>query len=204
MSTYTDLDSRYRETTTYPNPCSYTVTADQVRTWVKEPRQVVSNPNNSRLKNLEYAQSLEVKHLILPYSVIDYIATDGSVVTTHTADLQRMYLDVYNPQYGGNGARLINTIGDSVPKARFLLLRSNIQYDSSNSPKWVIFSCSMDQVYRFARDNPIVIQMFQETGRPLVINDTIPVTSALQTDILLEIIPYFRDADFNNQALAFV
>lgn len=229
MSTYIDLDSSYRERTAYPNPCEYIVTADQVSGWPRTARQVTAHAGRPGSNAVEFSQSIQVKHVILPYATATYsvnpepgfsLQPGGETVITHTADLQRIYLDVHSE--GKNDMHLVNTIGDKIPKARFILTQEKVQFDRLGVPKWVHFGCRIDQAMRFDRNRPVTISIMQEQGKVLFIDDltsaivappiTVPPTppfdpvhendvKALQTYILMEVIPYFRDADYRSHGL---
>jgi len=200
MATYIDLDSTYRDNGTYPNPASYTVEASQVSLWTREARQTMANSIRPGASAKDFVQSVEVKRLILPYIAITYTNSSGTVINTHTADLQRIYLDVHTLRFNDN--QLINSIDNKVFKARFSLIRKDIQYDNANVPKWCIFECNMDQVMRFSRNESLKMEIMQEEGFTVVITDTLPVvTKARQTYVLLELNPYFRDGAYDNHGL---
>lgn len=201
MATYIDLDSSYRKTGTYPNPAMYIVESDQVALWNRAPRQVTANTTRQKTRTLEFAESAEIKILTLPYSVFSYTKQDGTVINSHTADLQRIYLDIHSVKYADT--RLITTIGSIIPKARFVLTRQTIQNDNLGVPKWIQFGTHMDQVIRFCRNEPIVIEIMQEEGYEIVIPDTIPITKGQQTYILLELTPYMIDGNYTNNDIGF-
>jgi hypothetical protein len=196
MSTYIDLDSSYRKTDTYTNPASYVVESDQISLWNRAPRQVTANSTRQKVRTLEFAESVEVKHFILPYTQFSYVKNDGTVVNSHIADLQRVYLDVHSVRYADT--RLITTINSVIPKARFVLTPHRIQYDSNNNPIWIEYETKMDQVLRFSRNEPIVIEIMQEEGYTIIISDTVPITKSKQTYILLELTPYMIDGGYTN------
>ena len=202
MGTYIDLDSTHRIFADYNNSASYTVRHEQVSSWNKAPRQVSAHSARPGSRVVEFSQSVQCKHVILPYVAITYVDSSGTVQNTHTADLQRLYLDVHTARY--NDTQLINTIDNKVSRARFVLTQEGVQGDNSGFPKWVKFGCRMDQVMRFARDESIVVDIMQEDGFTIIIDDVaLPaaVTKAFQTYILLEVVPYFRDGDYDNHAL---
>lgn len=201
MATYIDFDSTYRNSITYPNPADYVVEDSQVRDWIREPRTVTANSNRPGNRVIEFAQSLEIEGCILPFTTITYVDGLGITRTTHTANLQRIYLDIHTLRF--NDLRLIYTIEDRLNKARFALTQYKIQKDSTDTPKWVQFRTNkMDQVTRFARNESVKVTFMQENGYTIIIPDTTPVPDpANQTWINLEVKPYFRDADFANHGL---
>lgn len=200
MATYIDFDSTLRNIVTYPNPADYVVEDSQVRDWIREPRTVTANSNRPGNKVLEFAQSVQVEGCILPYTLITYVDNLGVTQTTHTADLQRIYIDVHTLRF--NDLRLIYSIEDKMNKARFVLTQFQIQNDSSNVPRWVQFRTNnMDQVTRFARNEAVKVTFMQERGHVIIIPDGQTPDPLRQTWLNLEIKPYFRDADFANHGL---
>ena len=258
MATYIDLDSIHRLSRGQPNSANYTVYSEQVRSWAREARQVNAHSSRPGARAVEFSQSVQCKHVILPYSEVTYteeeIKSTNTVqifdsngnpfvppryettvikgrsdpITTHTADLQRIYLDVHTERY--NDKNLLNSIDNKVPKARFVLTQENIQSDR-NGPKWVKFSARMDQVMRFSRHESLVIDILQEQGNTIFIDDYTTTTGVFdpntkdielttpaspneqptpkyltpskdrQTYILLELVPYYRDGDYNNHSI---
>lgn len=200
MATYIDFDSTYRNINTYPNPADYVVEDSQVRDWIREPRTVSANSNRPGNRVIEFTQSLEVEGCILPYTNITYVDGLGVTQTTHTADLQRIYIDVHTLRF--NDLRLIYSIEDKLNKARFVLIQDKIQKDSTDTPKWVQFKTNnMDQVTRFSRNEAVKVTFMQERGYTIIIADGQTPDPSKQTWLNLEIKPYFRDADYANHGL---
>jgi len=196
MSNYIDLDSTHRKRDLYPNPCDYVVQSDQVSSWNRESRKVVSHSTRPGAKTTDFVQSIQIKHVILPYTDITYHSQDGNVINSHTADLQRMYLNVYTERF--NDKHLLSTIDNKVSKANFVLTQEKIQFDSSGDPAWIFFSSRMDQVMRFSRNESLVVQLRQEEGKIIIIEDMDPVDKSLQTYVLIEVTPIIRDGDYND------
>jgi len=200
MATYIDFDSILRNIVTYPNPADYVVEDSQVMDWIREPRTVTANSNKPGNRVLEFAQSVQVEGCILPYTTITYVDNLGVTQTTHTADLQRIYIDVHTLRF--NDLRLIYSIEDKMNKARFVLTQFHIQKDSADVPRWVQFRTNnMDQVTRFARNEAVKVTFMQERGHVINIPDGQTPDPLKQTWLNLEVKPYFRDADFANHGL---
>lgn len=202
MASYIDLDSYHRNTSFYPNSSSYTVTAEQMATWPRAPRQVTAHTARPGSSAVEFTDSLQCKTMILPFSAITYVDKAGVTQNTHTADLQRVYLNIRNEMY--DDKQLIYSIDNNVPRAKFVLTQIGIQYDNTTAPAWVKFSCNMDQVMRFSRNSPLIVEIMQEDGFTITIPDGgLPgsPTRSLQTYILMEITPYFRDSDYDNHSI---
>lgn len=201
MATYIDLDSYYRDRITYPNPANYVVEDGQTRDWIREARQVNAYSNRPGNKVIEFMQTVEIEGFTLPYTDISYTDSTGTVVNTHTADLQRIYLDVHSLRY--NDLRMIQTIDDKLNKARFVLLQDKIQLNSLGQPYLIQYRTHrMNQAMRFSRNEPLKFTVMQERG--FVINipdDGEDINPQLQTWCNLRIEPYYRDADYSNHGL---
>lgn len=203
MSIYIDLNSSLRTISTYPNPFDYMVESTQVATWSPEVRTVVAVstvPKDEKV--LSFSEAIEIEGCTIPYAPIQYTNASGTVVTTHTADLRHININVYSMKY--NDSRLVYSMDDSLIKVQFALHREQIQVDSTGNPAWLYFKTrQMDQVMRWAKNDPIRITFSQEQGFPIsIINPTNnPVISgdpANQNWLLLELTPYFRDSNYSN------
>ena len=275
MSTFIDIDSTYRNATTYPNPAYYSISGEQVRSWPKAPRQVSAQSNRPSNKTLEFSQGLIVKQFTLPYTEASYIdpvytlytltvaattatagssyadpagnffivvesvmasttilvkgitppsaspltlqagtgtspivyslsVASGNSIPFHTADLERIYLDIHSLHY--NDSQLIYSTnfakGNQLSQAKFVLFKDRIITDSTGAPIGVSFFCNMDQVTRFARDQQFFINVMQGAGYTIIIPDTAPIpTPSQQLYILLDVTPYFRDANYTNNGI---
>jgi hypothetical protein len=201
MATYIDLDSYYRDSVTYPNPANYVVESDQVRDWIREARQVNAYSNKPGNKVIEFMQTVEIEGFTLPYTAITYTDSTGTVINTHTADLQRIYLDVHSLRF--NDLRMIQTIDDRLNKARFVLLQDKIQLNSLGQPFLIQYRTHrMNQAMRFSRNEPLKFTVMQEQGFVINIPDDGEIINPLlQTWCNLRIEPYYRDADYSNHGL---
>lgn len=201
MATYIDLDSFYRNRATYPNPANYTVEEDQVRDWIREPRTVNANPSRPGNRAIEFMQTVEIEGFTMPYTAITYVDATGTTVNTHTADLQRIYVDVHTVRY--NDLRMIQTIDDKINKARFVLIQDKVQLNSLNQPFLIQYKTHrMDQAMRFSRNEPIKFTVMQERGFTIIIDDSGQTPDPTkQIWVNLAIKPYYRDAEFSNHGL---
>jgi hypothetical protein len=203
MATFTDLDSTYRNRNTYPNPANYTVEDSQVRAWSVNPRTVSANSARPGSRALEFVESIDVERFILPYTDVTYVNKLGVTITVPLADIQRVYLDVHTSRYNDQG--LISTIDNKNTKAKFMFVQDKIQEDTLGNPRWIHYKCKMNQVMRFARNEPIIINIMQELGYTIVIPDAgIDPDPLMQTYIMLKITPYFRDGGFNNSGIGLI
>lgn len=205
MANYIDLDSTYRNRGSFPNPFQYVLAEAQVESWNRAPRTVSANSSRPSSRVIEFTQSLKIQKVILPYAAVTYNITDfngTTTINTHTADLQRIYLDIHtNPN---NDKGHIASIDNHAMNYKFVLFRKKIQLDSNNVPKWVHFQSEINQVMRFERNSPVFITITQETFKVLHITDAVPpdpVIPGVQTYILTSVTPYFRDGDYQNHGV---
>jgi hypothetical protein len=201
MATYIDLDSTYRNFTSYPNPADYVVEDSQVRDWIREPRQVNALSNRPGNKVLEFMQTVEIEGFTLPYTAITYVDSLGATIATHTADLQRIYVNVHTVRF--NDLRMIQTIDDKLNKARFVLVQDKVQLNSANNPFLIQYKTHrMNQAMRFSRNESIKFSVMQENGFTIIIPDTGETPDPTkQVWVNLAIKPYYRDAEYSNQGL---
>jgi hypothetical protein len=87
MSTFIDLDSVWRDRQTYPNPCDYELTPDQVDTWVRAVREVRALPQSANERPLDFVTSINVINLTLPYPRIELYAPRLIVVSSILANV---------------------------------------------------------------------------------------------------------------------
>lgn len=205
MSQFFDLDSTFRDACEYPNPANYRLTYNQIGSFFPSATTVIANSPSPKTRSVEFKQSVKVHELFLPYAAFTYIIKSGAgeqVITSHTADIQRLYLDVHTINL--NDGFSLFSLNNRVFNARFVLHRDAIQLDSAGIPKWVRFESKMDQVMRINRNQALEIRMMQELGYGIIITDAIPIDPALQTYVLLEVIPYFRDGEFANHGIGLI
>lgn len=74
MSTFIDLDSVWRDRQAYPNPCDYQLTPGQVDTWVRSAREVRALPQNANERPLDFATSINIISVTLPFPRIELYA----------------------------------------------------------------------------------------------------------------------------------
>lgn len=74
MSTYVDLDSFWRDRSAHPNPCSYSLSADQVATWSKSVREVRAIPQNAAERPLDFVSAINLISATLPYPRVELFA----------------------------------------------------------------------------------------------------------------------------------
>jgi hypothetical protein len=75
MSNFFDLDSLFRDRTTYPNPCNYELTPNQIASWFFSSRAVRALPQNAGTQPLEFVCTINLQVLTLPYPRVDLFAT---------------------------------------------------------------------------------------------------------------------------------
>lgn len=186
MSNYIDLDSIRRDREAYPNPAFFCVTADQLVGWSAAARTVKAIHKDPRSRPEEFATSLKLHFLTIPYS-------------DEFAELPRVYVDIHTEQY--NDKWLISSIGGANSDARFIAHFDRVQNDADGNGLWIHFKCGMPQVTRFNRRQSLVFRVFSRDGNTLPITDDLPpnppnpIKQVLAT---FEIEPYERDGDYTN------
>lgn len=192
MASFIDLDSIWRDREMFPNPCNYQLTPTQVESWFRSARTIRAFPANPSTQPLDFSMSVNIKHLILPY--------DDTIV-----GLPRVYVDFHSRRY--NDIHLIQTIGGRHPEARFICVPHKIQNDAAGIPLWIHYSCNMEQVMRFKRDDIMIFQITTRDGSTLPNFDTLPPVAAdpdKQSMVVFEVTPYARDSDYGSSDAAMI
>ena len=186
MSTFFDLDSIWRDGEANLNPANYELTPAQVETWFPSARSVRAHPQNPSMKPLEFATSIKIHYLTIPY-------------TESFAELPRIYINFRSKEYGD--IHLIQAISGKQPDAKFICVFDRIQNDRNGTPLWIHWRCSMEQVMRFKRGDTIIFQITTRDGTILPIEDNPipdPPDPLRQTLCTLEALPYIKDGDYDN------
>jgi len=186
MATYVDLDSILRDREAYPNPADYKVVASQIKSWFGSARSVRAFPQDPNIKPLEFATSVQIRYLTIPY-------------TEAFAILPRLYVVFKTSEY--NDIHLLQTISGKHPDANFICEFDRLQFDINGNPVWIHFKCKTRQVMRFKRDSPVTFQVYTRDGNILPNIDTlVPVDPDPLKQILctIEVVPYIRDTYFSN------
>nr|QBK86408.1 MAG: uncharacterized protein LCMAC102_02030 [Marseillevirus LCMAC102] len=186
MSTFIDLDSIWRDRETYPNPNDYQLTPKQVDTWFPSARTVRAYPQNPTIQPLEFATTVNIHYLTLPFSET-------------VSEFPRIYVNFRSDRY--KDIHLIQAIDGKQPDAKFICNFDRIQNDSNGNPMWIHYKCSMEQTMRFDRGRPVLFQITTRDGSILPNLDTIlptPLDPTKQTLCTFELTPYIRDGDYDN------
>lgn len=190
MSNFINLDSIWRDREAYPNENSFEVSSKQVDTWFRSSRTVRTFSQNPNRRPLEFATTVNIKHLILPY-------------TEDLVELPVIYVNFRSKKY--NDIHLINAIYGKQPTAKFICTQHKILNDKLGSPLWIHYQCNMEQTMRFERGGPVIFQITTRDGSILPQQDTIV---PLQTDptkqsiCTFELTPYIRDGDYDNHMVS--
>jgi hypothetical protein len=136
---------------------------------------------------------------INPSDYVDIIALLQNAV--QLVSYPRVYLDFYSLQY--KSIRLLNTNNGVLPDAKFVLGIDRIQYDDKLTPIWIHYKSHGEQVYRYKRDDPVIIRFMSRDGSTIPFFDepdlTVPTNPIKQSLVTLNVTPYVRDASFVNQ-----
>lgn len=186
MATYFDLDSILRDRTQYPNPANYVVGPEQIKTWYRDSRSVRVFPQNPNTQPREFATSVKLVYLSIPYD-------------PQTIILPRVYVQFQSKEYLDK--HLIQTIDGVHADEQFICVFDKVQVDDTSTPIWIHYKCQMEQVTRFRRDDVINFKVTTRSGAVLPNLDTLlpadpdPTKQVLAT---FEVLPYIRDADYDN------
>ncbi len=186
MSTFIDLDSIWRDRETHPNPNDYQLNLKQVDTWFTSARTVRAYPQNPTIQPLEFATTVNIHYLTLPFS-------------EEVSEFPRIYVNFRSDRY--KDIHLIQAIDGKQPDAKFICNFDRIQNNRNGDPIWIHYRCSMEQTMRFERGYPIVFQITTRDGSVLPNLDTIlptPPDPTKQTLCTFELTPYIRDGDYDN------
>lgn len=187
MATYFDIDSIERDREQFPNPAEFTVTDQEIKSWIRDSRTVrliAANPNTSPK---EFATSIRLIYLTIPYD-------------SQTIVLPRVYIRFQSEKY--KDLHLIQTMNGIHAEDQFICTYDKVQNDDSGNPIWIHYKCQMEQVTRFLRDYPVKFRVTTRSGATLpnldtsLPNDPDPTKQILAT---FEVMPYIRDGDYDNQ-----
>jgi len=189
MASYVDLDSIFRDRENYPNENNYQLLPQQTQKWFRAAREVRAFPSNPSLQPLEFATTVNIVQLTIPY-------------TPELEAIPRLYINFRCLRY--DDTRLIFCINGTHPEAKFVVFPHSIQKDSQGVPIWIHWKSTMEQTMRFDRSYPIQFQIStrDETILPQLDNVPEDVPNPLkQTLCTLEITPYIRDGDYDNHVV---
>lgn len=187
MSSFINLDSIHRKRDEYPNENSYTVDDQQTKTWYRSSRTVLATAQNPSVKPKEFATSVKLVYLSLPY-------------TEELAEFPIVYVNFRSIEY--KDIHLIQAISGTQSEAKFVCRFDKIQEDRNGDPLWIHYQCHMEQVMRFRRGDPVVFQVTTRSGSILPQQDSAPTDPPepmKQTQATFEITPYINDGDYTNQ-----
>lgn len=189
MSNYIDLDSIWRDRIDYPNPANYQLTPGQVATWFKAARETRSSPPVPTTRSLEFVTSVHAEVLTLPYRA-------------EMLDFPRVYMDFHCSSY--DDKYLINSIDGRQASARFIFVLDKVQNGATGAPMWMHYKCTMDQVLRFRRDDPVVFRLLTRDGNVIPFyNDPdplVPIDPTQQILATFTLTPYLKDAHYSNHS----
>ena len=186
MASFIDLDSMWRDREAYPNENDYELGPKKIDSWFKSARTVRAFPQNPNLQPLEFATTVNIKYMTIPYSET-------------VAEFPRLYVNFRSKNY--KDIHLINAIEGRQMDAKFICMFDKVQYDRNNNPVWLHYRCNMEQTMRFDRGEPVVFQITTRNGTVLPQLDNPPDQAAdpsKQTLITFEVTPYIRDGDYDN------
>ncbi|HSA76298.1 MAG TPA: hypothetical protein VLE02_02015 [Nitrosarchaeum sp.] len=186
MATFIDLDSLWRDREQYPNSADYQLTPAQVETWFSSSRNISAYPKNPALKPVDFVSTVNVVNLTIPYN-------------EEVAQLPRIYLDFHCKTY--DDYNMIYSADRKHASDKFVLIPDKIQSDDTDAKIWIHFKCGMQQTMRIRRNDIISFRLSTRGGTVLDFSDDLPPDPPnpfLQTMCTLEVVPYGRDADYQD------
>lgn len=186
MATYFDLDSIWRDREEWPNPANFVLSVEKTRQWFSFPRTVNAYPKNPSTQPLGFVISMNIHSLTLPY--------DATI-----AGFPRVYLNIRSRVY--NDVNIIQSIDGMQKEAKFICIFDRIQNDSAGDPLWIHYTCTMEQVFRFKRDDELIFQVTTRDGSiipnfdNLLPDDPDPNKQILCT---FDVTPYLRDGSYSD------
>lgn len=186
MATFIDLDSLWRDRDAYPNENSYQLGPKKIETWFQSARTVQSTAKNPNLRPLEFATTINVKSLTIPY-------------TEDLSEFPRVYINFRSNNY--KDIHLINAIEGRQSESKFVCVYDKIQNDRNGNPLWIHYKCDMEQTMRFSRGEPVLFEITTRSGAVLPQQDTPADQDAdptKQTLVTFEVTPYLIDNDYAN------
>lgn len=181
MSTYIELDSKYRDRELYSNPADYIVSANQTSGWNSLIRttQCVKPCSKKEACNLLF--SIKLLRLLIPTRLID---EDGETLEFIARDPYNQPISTNNnslfvrlTSQGKEDKNLINSINNENSDATFSVkpvktFIGNLQYNYSPAPneneidinsvsrgsiEWTEYSTHMVQSIRFEPEKPVIV-----------------------------------------------
>ena len=190
MANFIDLDSIWRDRETYPNENDYEVGPNQVDTWYKTARAVRALPQNPNILPLEFATTINIRYLTLPYSET-------------LSEFPRVYINFRSKRYAD--IHLINSIDGKQIDSKFVCIPERVQNDRNGNPLWIHYKCHMEQTMRFVRGESVVFQILTRDGSILPQLDTdVPSDPdpTKQTLCTFEVTPLIRDGSYSESVLS--
>ena len=190
MANFIDLDSIWRDREIYPNENNYEVGSAQVDSWYKSSRAVRAYPQNPNTQPLEFATTVNIKYLTLPYS-------------DTLSEFPRVYINFHSKRYAD--LNLISSIDGKQLDSKFVCVPEKIQNDVNGNPQWIHYKCLMEQTMRFVRGEPVLFQVITRNGSILSQLDTsVPdkPDPTKQTLCTFEVTPLIRDGSFSQDVLS--
>ncbi|HMP28547.1 MAG TPA: hypothetical protein PKD85_03045 [Saprospiraceae bacterium] len=113
----------------------------------------------------------------------------------------RLYVNFHSKVY--NDTRLIRTIGAILSDAKFVIGIDKVQFDDTGRPVWIHYKAHGEQVFRFKRDDCVVLQIMTRDGTIIPFftetDLSIPTNPQRQTLVTFNVTPYLKDATYTNQ-----
>jgi hypothetical protein len=135
-------------------------------------------------------------------TVAEYATVFGNLdAATQLINFPRLYIDFHSRQYADT--RLIKTIGGILADAKFVIGIDRVQLDDTLTPTWIHYKSHGEQVFRFKRDDPMVVRIMTRDGTTIPFfteaNLALPTNPQRQTMLTFGVTPFIKDASYVNQ-----
>lgn len=139
---------------------------------------------------------------VIPFAqyatIIDNLDTASALV-----EFPRLYVDFHSRFY--NDTKMLKTVNGVLSDAKFVIGIDRVQLDDTARPIWIHYKSHGEQVYRFKRDDPVVLRFMTRDGSLISFFDekdlTIPTNPQRQSMVTFAMTPFIKDASFVNQAI---
>ena len=188
MSTFYEIDSRFRDREEYPNPFNFQVDPKQILNWFSHEKTVSAFHSDPGTMPLEFATSVKLKCIIIPY-----------VVDPNTHGIPKLYIEFKN--YKAKDTNLIYSINNTRADENFVAVFDKYQDDNTGTRVWIHYKSDMDQVMRFNRNDPIIFIVKDNLGNILPnVDSLVPLDPNLTRQVYatFETVPYIKDQNFRN------
>lgn len=146
--------------------------------------------------------------VMTPDTFVAGVTIPGSMTQLDAArsilKMPRLYLDFHCKKF--NDLDLVYSIDGVHREAKFIATYDKTQTDEFGNPMWLHYKCPMEQVFRFSRNEPVVVRLMGRDSSVITVFSDLTVGPSLNTAndplknilITLCVTPYIRDNDYSH------